>query len=407
VLDSNPLFRHDLLGHGAELGDLRTQLVNVRNQRDHDLNLWVGALFGLRAGCLEDRPYLHLRHAGHHEPNAAAPEAHHGVYFPYALHHAEHVLLFRQGCGILARDAQADDLLQQRLAAGQELVHGRIDQADDDWQAVHGLEDALEILLLEGQQLLQEPRALFIGASHDHTDHRRTALFLKEHMLGAAEADALGAKGARTPGVSRIVRIGIHAELARFICPLEELGKFLVLRNVRFERRHGPDEHLARRAINGDEVSFADHEVSLGKPAILRIDADLFAADYAGHVVPACDNGGVRGGPAMLGQHALGHEHASDVVRRGLRPHQNDGLALAGQLHGSCRVENGFAGGCARRGVQAPRDLIAARLGLSLGLWIEHRMEECIDLLGRDAVQGLMPCDEPFVGEIYGDLDGR
>ena len=50
----------------------------------------------------------------------------------------------------IAGPGDLDELL---LEVGQELVERRVDEPDDHGQPVHGLEDALEVALLEGLEL--------------------------------------------------------------------------------------------------------------------------------------------------------------------------------------------------------------------------------------------------------------
>ncbi len=49
--------------------------------------------------------------------------------------------------------------------------------------------------------------ALFAGFGQDHLLDDRQALGLEEHVLGAAQADTLGAIGAGAPGILGIIRI--------------------------------------------------------------------------------------------------------------------------------------------------------------------------------------------------------
>ena len=55
--------------------------------------------------------------------------------------------------GRAARRLGPGDLDQLLLEVGEELVERRVDQADDDGQPVHRLEDALEVALLEDLEL--------------------------------------------------------------------------------------------------------------------------------------------------------------------------------------------------------------------------------------------------------------
>ena len=59
----------------------------------------------------------------------------------------------------------------------------------------------------------------------DHLAHRGEAVALEEHVLGAAEADALGAEVAAAVGVGRRVGVDPHAELADPVGPLHEAAE--------------------------------------------------------------------------------------------------------------------------------------------------------------------------------------
>ncbi len=58
----------------------------------------------------------------------------------------------------------------------------------------HGPEDAGEVVALHRQQLRQRLLAAGRVVRQDHLAHRRDALAAEEHVLGAAQADALGAE---------------------------------------------------------------------------------------------------------------------------------------------------------------------------------------------------------------------
>ena len=124
------------------------------------------------------------------------------------------------------------DLDQLLLEVRQELVERRIEEADDDRQAVHRLEDALEVALLELLELghrgversrpppapsamSASPDAAFALArvacvrDEDRAAHDLEALALAEHVLGAAQADALRAVApawAASSGLSAFVQ---------------------------------------------------------------------------------------------------------------------------------------------------------------------------------------------------------
>ena len=57
----------------------------------------------------------------------------------------------------------------------------------------------------------------------DHLLHDGQALFLEEHMLGAAEADSLGAEAQCPLGVPGVVGVGPHAEMPKLVGPGQQL----------------------------------------------------------------------------------------------------------------------------------------------------------------------------------------
>ncbi len=90
----------------------------------------------------------------------------------------------------------------------QELVQRRIEQADRDRQAVHDAEQLVEVAALHRQDLRERRAARGLVVAEDHLAHGEDALGLEEHVLGAAQADALGAEAARGLRVGRRVRVG-------------------------------------------------------------------------------------------------------------------------------------------------------------------------------------------------------
>ena len=90
---------------------------------------------------------------------------------------------------------------EQLLDVGEELVQRRVEQPDGDGQAVHRLEDALEVGPLQLGELLERGALLRVVGGEDEALHDRQAV-AEEHVLGAAEADALGAELARATSAS-------------------------------------------------------------------------------------------------------------------------------------------------------------------------------------------------------------
>ena len=99
----------------------------------------------------------------------------------------------------------------------------RVEQANGDRQRFHRLEQADEVSALHGQQLLQCVAAVLLVVGKDHRAHVLDAVFGKEHVLGAAQADAFGAECSCLPGVAGNVGVGADFQLAQRVDPAHEL----------------------------------------------------------------------------------------------------------------------------------------------------------------------------------------
>ena len=178
-----------------------------------------------------DRADLHLVDLRVHDPEPAAARAEHRVR-----------LLQRA-------DAGAHALVGRLLLARQELVQRRVEQADRDRQPGHRLEDPLEVGLLERQQPVERGAALRLGLGQDHLLHDRQPLVAEEHVLGAAEADALGAELARAGGVLGVVGVRAHVEAPLVVGPAEDRLEVLVeLAARRAARRRRTPGRCRRRS---------------------------------------------------------------------------------------------------------------------------------------------------------------
>ena len=96
-------------------------------------------------------------------------------------------------------------LLLLRPLVWHELVQRRIDQTNRHRKTVHSFEDADEVAPLERQQFVERRHARFFRVRQDHFLDRSLAFVAafwllevgKEHVLGAAQADALRSELAR------------------------------------------------------------------------------------------------------------------------------------------------------------------------------------------------------------------
>ena len=133
------------------------ELALVVDQRDHDLDAAAPAPCArARATARDDRLDLHLVDLGVEDPEPAAARAEHRVDLLQRAHALAACARARRGRR-RARCARARPRARRR-AVGQELVQRRVEQADRHRQAVHRLEDALEVALLQRQQLGERAR---------------------------------------------------------------------------------------------------------------------------------------------------------------------------------------------------------------------------------------------------------
>ncbi len=173
-------------------------------------------------------------------------------------------------------DLLAQDLGHFRLSdrfVGQELVQRRIQQADRHRLAGHGPEQAGEIVALERQHLGQGLFAILAIVGHDHLAHFGDVI--EEHVLGPAQADALGAERHGGRGLFGQIGVGADAQLAMLLGPVHDLLELLInrglfglealldqhLQDFTFVRLDRAGEHFAREAVDRDVVAFLEHLV--------------------------------------------------------------------------------------------------------------------------------------------------
>ncbi len=273
----------------------------------------------------------------------------------------------------------------------------RIEQAHDHRQAIHGLEHAVEVAGLSLEQLGDGLFANLLVLVKDEGLDDLLAV-AQEHMLGAAQADALGAEVAGKLSVLGVVGVGAHTQGAEVVGPFQdgvqvagELGEHQI---------DGTEHDDARGTVEGNHVAFLDDDVGAGDGGLLLLGVDLErlnAADARG-AHAAGDNGGVRRLAAMGGEDALGGDHAGQVVGRGLPANQHALATGLGGGHGIGGGEHGLTHGSARGSVQTAREHVVFRV------LVELRVQQLVELLGVDAHDGLFLGDEALALHIDGDV---
>ncbi len=206
----------------------------------------------------------------------------------------------------------------------------RIEQPDRHRQALHDLEQLDEIGALHRQQFGQRGTTGLFVLGENHLTHGADPGFLEEHVLGAAQPDALAAELDRGARVVGGVGVDANAELAEGIGPAHQRAEFAGHR--RLDHRHPPGQHLAQRAVDGDDVAGLEGARADAHGAAAVIDADRAAAGDAGLAHAACDHRRMRGHATAGGQNAFGGVHAVNVFGTGFDPHQNDVAAIGLQL---------------------------------------------------------------------------
>ena len=237
----------------------------------------------------------------------------------------------------------------------------------------------------------------------DHAPHGRQPVLLEEHVLGAAQADALRAERAGPLGVARVVGVGPDLEAAHLIGPAEERGEVVLVLEAGLDRRQLAGEDLAGGAVDADDrrpratVDRAGAHLALGV-----VDLQRLGPGHAGQAHRARHDRRVAGGAAARGQDALGREHAVHVVRAGLDAHEDDRVAGLLGRHGPVRVEDRLADGGAGRGVQALAEQPVPHL--RLGRLVEARQEQLDDLGGVDPLERLLARQDALVDHVDRDL---
>ena len=358
--------------------------------------------------------------SGISEAQAAPAQTQHRVLLVQRLdRREEHAILFGGGVAGLG------DLDQLLLEVRQELVERRVDQADDDGQAVHRPEDALEVALLEDLELahgsvegvdrlglldaqLGAAGRLGLGAGRgvgheDRTAHDLEPFALAEHVLGPAQADALRAVAPREGRLLRLVGVRPDLHAADLVGPTEDRLKLGLVLEPGGDGRQRTDEHLAGRAIEADPVAFRERDVVGGRGLRGVVDRQLVTAGDARLADLARHDRGVARRAAASGQDALGHGHAVEVIGRGLDPDEDDALAAGDPLDRDVGIEHGTPDRRARRGVETLGD--ARRLRARPR--IELVAQELVHVGRLDPGERLLLRDPALVDEVGGDLHRR
>ena len=368
------------------------QLLGLADQGNHDfgLDLPGGTAAADSQSGLDDGGGLHLGDLGVGHVQTAAAMAHHGVELVQGGNDALQVLH-----GDVHFLGQSLDVIG---LGGQELMERRVQQTDGHRLALHGLVDGLEVALLHGLQLLQSLLALLQGLGDDHLTDGGDPVGIEEHMLGPAEANALGAEVDGLLGVLRGVGVGADLELAVLVGPGHDPAE--LAGDGSLGSGDGFAVDVAGGAVDGEPVAFLIDLAGQLELLVGLVHLDGAAAGDAAGAHAAGHDGRVGGHAAADGQDALGVVHAFDILGGGFQSNQNDLVALLRPLSGVLSREDDLTAGSAGGSGEA----LANGLGILERGGIELGMEQAVEALGLDHQHSFLFGDHALIHQVAGDL---
>ena len=286
---------------------------------------------------------------------------------------------------------------------GQELVQRGIQIADSHGTVAHDAVHGGKVSLLEGLNLGQSGLALFHSTGADHLAHGLNTVGSKEHMLGAAQANALGAHIHSVLCIGGVISVGQHLQLAVFVSPCHKALQVGVLGSS-----HSGDLALvdvAGRAVNGDPVAALELYTVDGEGLSSFVHHNIVVVAAAGNTAnahAASHNGCVAGHAAAHGQDALRNLHAHDILGAGFQTHQHalGHAAVLNNFLGLFSGKHNLAAGRSGRCSQA----LAHCFGCLQGSSVELRMQQGVQLLGLYAQHGGLFVDHALVHQVDSDL---
>ena len=262
-------------------------------------------------------------------------------------------------------------------------------------------------LLVRCQRLAQVAARLEPGrqvGDEDRAADDVEPLALAEHVLGPAQADAVGAITPCLGGFLRLVGVRPDGHPGEPVGPVEDRLELRLVLEPGLDRRQRPDEDLAGRPVEADPVALLDLEAAEVRLGVLRlgVDVELGGAGNA-RLADLAGNDCRVGCRAATGrQDALGDRHAVEVVGRGLLADEDDLLTATDPFDGIVGGEDGLSDGGTGRGVEALGDPGRCLPGVRL----ELGTEQLVDLRRLDPPDCLLLRDHPLVDHVDRDLHG-
>src|SRR5215831_8054647 len=189
------------------------------------------------------------------------------------LHHELFLLL-----GAVAR--QKSDIDHEFFTAGEELVQRWVQGTDRDRESVHRLENASKIFALQWQKLLEGSAATLLVVCQNHLAHGTDFSFSEEHVLRAAEPDALGSECTGLVGIAGNISVGADFHFAVRVGPGHELLQFRIV-GIRRDGVQLSFDHASSGAVERDPVSFLEDLPLHAHLPCLLVDIDITSACHA------------------------------------------------------------------------------------------------------------------------------
>ena len=376
------------------------------NERNHDLGARVDAFLDEAGSSRGDGANLHERQIAKDDRQAHTAQAEHRVGLDHAVDTtqagAQDGKLFLAGAsGFLLGDG---DLKLARII--QELMKRRIEQANDHIATGHGLKHRQEVL---GLNLEQVGQGLLLHGLIVRKDKALDDVLAiaQEHVLGAAQANSLGAKLECECSILGVVGVDAHmVGMAAGLVQTDFVGPgqdgVQVAGELGRDQINGAVDDDTLGTVDGDNVALVQHAVTAldAHDLLGGVDMEALNAADAGRTHAAGDNGGMARLATVAGQNALGGDHALQVVGVGLPTNQNDLVALVGARDGVVAREHDLAHGGTGAGIKTAGESLV--LFGSVELWVQ----ELVELRGIDAAHSLIAGDQTLLDHLDGDAQG-
>ena len=163
----------------------------------------------------------------------------------------------------------------------------------------------------------------------DHLAHHTQTVPFKEHMLRAAQTDALGQEVPRSLRIGRRIGVRTHANVTIFIRPFQQCLERVIQRG--FFERGRPCQNIARRTIDGDYLTLGKFAaVRCDHHAALFVDHKVGGANHTGQTKTASDHSRVAGDTAADSQNRIGGVHPANILGRCFATNEDTRLAPRG-----------------------------------------------------------------------------